>query len=541
MLPPLCSDTCPKSVGGPTDLHVAPLRLQRSFSHLTAPLHVPLSASLGTRCLPDAATRAPSQLEAQLTYLPLKVLAELSPLIAFTFARFMKSSSVLLTLLLSLTTHALPALQVDPTTGNDANDGVTAPVKTIARAVKLAQPGDTIYLTPHTYYESVVLSGKQGLPGKPITLDGQGAIIEGSEPVIAANWEALGGDLYRKTQLVPNMNSAILGRWFFLWNGQMNHMGRSSKGLHAPLKKVEELQPKEWTYVESEDAFYLKLPEGQNLDAARIRYPLRSSGVVLSGKGGHFVVRNITSTHVHNDGFNIHGDQRDTVFENITSIECGDDGFSAHETAECHINGFTSIGNSTGMCDIGSSETHYKNVFISGCTGHEIFFIGDAPHSLENVLVESSAHSVFTVSQGAYGDPNKPCQVTAKNVFISRPPNLPGEVRVNQNCILEATNCTFNGLNITIVPSGSLNLTNSFVTGTDPKPNVVIFAQATWKGQSNHYDVKSLRVDQTFFAPETFTDFQTLTASELHSQWASNVPPAQGIGADESELEKLRH
>ncbi|MCW0216954.1 MAG: hypothetical protein OJI67_01415, partial [Prosthecobacter sp.] len=224
-----------------------------------------------------------------------------------------------------------------------------------------------------------------------------------------------------------------------------------------------------------------------------------------------------------------------------TSIECGDDGFSAHETAECHINGFTSIGNSTGMCDIGSSETHYKNVFISGCTGHEIFFIGDAPHSLKNVLVESSAHSVFTVSQGAYADPNKPCQVTAKNVFISRPPNLPGEVRVNQNCILEATNCTFNGLNITIVPSGSLNLTNSFVTGTDPKPNVVIFAQATWKGQSNHYNVKSLRVDQTFFAPETFTDFQTLTASELHSLWASNVPPAQGIGADESELEKLRH
>lgn len=42
-------------------------------------------------------------------------------------------------------------LHVDPTNGEDAHDGAAQPVKTIARAIRLAQPGDTIHLRPVTY------------------------------------------------------------------------------------------------------------------------------------------------------------------------------------------------------------------------------------------------------------------------------------------------------------------------------------------------------------------------------------------------------
>ena len=68
------------------------------------------------------------------------------------------------------------------------------------------------------------------------------------------------GDLLR-------LDDAVISRWFFLWDGKMNHMGRTSKGKSAPLKKPAELQAGEWTYVKDEDAFYLRLAPGQALDA----------------------------------------------------------------------------------------------------------------------------------------------------------------------------------------------------------------------------------------------------------------------------------
>ena len=83
---------------------------------------------------------------------------------------------------------------------------------------------------------------------------------------------------------------------------------------------MSDLQPGEWTYVKSEDAFYLKLPPDQLLDDANIRYPARSSAVVQSIRGSHLTVRNITGTHVYNDGYNVHGAQRNLVFENIAAI-----------------------------------------------------------------------------------------------------------------------------------------------------------------------------------------------------------------------------
>lgn len=132
-------------------------------------------------------------------------------------------------------------------------------------------------------------------------------------------------------------------------------------------------------------------PFGQTLAAARIRFPALANGVAQSGAGSWQIVRNLTCAHFYNDGFNIHGAQRHQIFENIAAIECGDDGFSAHEDAHCQVRGFTSIGNATGLCDTGSSVTHYRDLFIRDCGGYDIYFIGDSPHSVENALIESRA------------------------------------------------------------------------------------------------------------------------------------------------------
>ena len=426
------------------------------------------------------------------------------------------------------------ALRVDPRSGDDKNDGIANPLKTIARAIRIAQPGDTIHLATVRYFESADLTNKNGEPGKPITLDGHGAVLDGSEPV--RDWESLGGGLFRKVKLMPRMDDAMLGRWFFLWDGKMNHMGRTSKGPSAPLKKTADLQPDEWTYVKDEDAFYIRLAPERSLDAANIRYPARSSGVVESIAGSHLTVRNVIATHVYNDGYNIHGAQRDMVFENIAAIECGDDGFSAHEDGECRVDGFVSIGNSTGMCDTVSSITHYRNVFIRDCLGYDVFFIGDSPHSMENAIIESSAARAFDASQHTDRPQIGPCSVVLKNVRFRRT-GAPQEIRVSRNAKLNAERCTFLGMNVQVTPGGEI-AARQCVFGGDPKPEILLHANTLWRGAGNLFDLKSLRLDKTTFTAETFTTFQKLTGSDAGSQWGADAK-ANEAGADEASLKPI--
>lgn len=218
-------------------------------------------------------------------------------------------------------------------------------------------------------------------------------MLDGAEPLKVQDWQMTAPGLYRNDHLLP-MNPAILMRWFFIFDGKMNRMNRTCKGPSAPLKRPEDLAPGEWTYVpdapitrESKDgrpwdgvritgAFFIRIDPTKSLADYRIEAPLRASGVQFSSQSDHIVVRNVTSTHVHNDGFNVYGGESGFVFQNIAAIESGDDGFSAHGTAKCSIDGFTSIGNSTGLCDTGTSRTHYKNVFIKDCFGVALYFIG---------------------------------------------------------------------------------------------------------------------------------------------------------------------
>ncbi len=431
-----------------------------------------------------------------------------------------------------------PELHVDPKAGDDANNGRSAPVKTIARAMKLAQPGDTIHLTPGTYYESADFTNKHGEPGKPITLDGHGAILDGSELVTSEEWILVSPDLYRRQKIYKTTDDAIVGRWFLLWDGKMQRMGRCSKGPSEPLKKPEDLAPGEWTFVrEDDDAFYLKLEPGQKLDEANIRYPKRSSAVVQSIAGSWLTVKNITGMHVYNDGFNVHGAQRNLVYENIAAINCGDDGFSAHEDVDCQINGFVSIGNATGLCDTGTSQTHYKNVFIKGCHGFDLYFIG-LKHSIENAVIESTAARAFWLDGNLLKDGQR-CQLTMRNVLITRVGGEAQELRLNRGGELFAENCTFDGLNVLLGPKGAVDFQKCVFRKGKFHPEVQIYRNTVWRGDGNIYDLKSLRVVHTGYTPETFADFQKVTGSEPTSKWVATPKVPKGIGADEASLKPL--
>jgi hypothetical protein len=165
----------------------------------------------------------------------------------------------------------------------------------------------------------------------------------------------------------------------------------------------------------------------------------------MAGENAWLVIKNLTATHPYNDGFNIHGDCRDVTFENIRAIECGDDGISAHETAQYQVDGFVSIGNSTGITDTVAAQTSYNRVFIADCVGFDLFFLDKGRYSLTNAIILSSALNPFSTTGRADGD----CRLAMENVYFRRTVE-PHEGSIAANSTVTGTRCTFEDLTLKV-------------------------------------------------------------------------------------------
>lgn len=248
---------------------------------------------------------------------------------------------------------------VDVVGGNNANTGArTSPLKTIAKAVSLTHAGDTVTIIKVNFpiHELIGIYKKSGAPGKPITIDGQGNLFTGAEKLNPADWKQVRPGVYRNDHLLPGLKAglpstdATMMRFFMRWNGQMNRMGRSCDGDLPPFVDTASLKLGQWTYVESQTAFYIAIDPNRKLEDYNIEIPTRQNGVALGDTCNHWIIKNINIEHVINDGFNIHGHAEDVTFEHITATECGDDGISAHEDCSIVVRDFISRRNSTGLC-----------------------------------------------------------------------------------------------------------------------------------------------------------------------------------------------
>lgn len=115
----------------------------------------------------------------------------------------MRSGLALLALAATLGASLMPVfagqIYVNNVLGNDRSEGQRpepgpfGPVRTINRALRLAQPGDRIVLadTGQPYRESISLVGSRhsGSGGRPFVLDGNGAVLDGSAPVPPEAWQ----------------------------------------------------------------------------------------------------------------------------------------------------------------------------------------------------------------------------------------------------------------------------------------------------------------------------------------------------------------
>ena len=449
-------------------------------------------------------------------------------------------------LVVTFPTAAIAAeLHVDPVAGNDQSDGISFPVRSIAQAIRHAQPGDTIHLRPVVYRDWAAFFDKSGEPGKPITLDGHGATLDGCDRLNPDSWSEVEPGLFASHDLLP-LTDAMIDRWFFVFNGRLNRMSRCSKGPSEPLKAPGDLLPFEWTFTKDNDrttkaragyingSFWLKLPPNLPLSNANIDIPIRTAGVLIRGTSYHLVVRNLTATRPYNDGFNL-SDSRNVLLQNIKAINCGDDGISAHGTCHYRVEEFTSTGNATGICDTGNSETHYGKVLIRDCIGFDLYFLDTGRYSVSDALIESSAVRALYL-QGR-NKPSTPCRLTLNNVLLRRKGSA-GEIRINANCELTARNVTFMNLDLQAT-GGVVKFHRCYFGGTTAitpprKPHMHLWKDSVWQGSGNWYDLNSARVAQSTFTASTFAEFQNAVRSDKDSRWQTASPAdvnKAGIGS----------
>jgi hypothetical protein len=373
-------------------------------------------------------------------------------------------------------------IYVDNVAGLETNDGLAGrqdgerrgPFQTIHRGMRTAVPGDVVHLVKNDsvpYRESVVFHDRMCPADKPIVLDGHGAVIEGCEAVDLAQWELVEPGLYRKVKLLAHCDSAVVGRFFFRFDGAMQHMGRTSKGPSAKLKEPMLLKPGEWTFVpaelkvearelvdakdvarvkeqaHAEGAFYLKIDPAKKVSDYRIEYPARSSGVQVSGRNENIVIRNLEVRHVYNDGYNIHGYSRGVLFENVAAIECGDDGISAHDDCRITVRGLRSIGNSTGFCHTNESWSDSENVTIQDCLGFDVFVLGSGRHRLAKSRVSSAASSSVVTMGPSKKEEAGECLLEMDDVTVVRA-GRNQQMRLMARSVVRVTNCTIAGFHI---------------------------------------------------------------------------------------------
>lgn len=339
----------------------------------------------------------------------------------FTFRSVLPAFVLFVTVLQASTCLCHSAdIYVDPIKGDDSFSGLSAtkqksagPLRSIAVAIGKAVAGDVIHLAPVTFHEEVKFRDKAGAPGRPIVLDGHGAVISGTAPIEVPAWESLGNGLYRSgtflfsegilTHKGTASNEALIKRFFLLWNGEMNRMGRCSKGHCPPLPAPAELQPGQWTYVPAEEMFYLKIAPGRELATEKIEYPRVMNGLSIKGDTcTDLVIRNLTVTHVNNDGFNIKSAARSILFQDVTAIECGDDGISAHDTAKIEVNGFTARGNASGATHVGGSSSTNRRLYLVD-NGANLILEGTGQHEVQDSVIGGHAGAIMLRSSSTPG------------------------------------------------------------------------------------------------------------------------------------------
>jgi hypothetical protein len=207
-------------------------------------------------------------------------------------------------------------IYVDNSSGDDQFAGrnpvgksdMSGPVRTIAKALRLAGNGDTIVLakTGVPYRESISLVGSRnsGTSERPFSIRGNGAIIDGSAPVPPKAWEHFQGATFRYRPLRAGYQQ------LFLNDLPAERVFASEKAANPP-----ELKPLQWCWFQSRIYFCVektKLPGDYRLSCLH-----QQIGVTLFHVD-HVRISNLTLQGFQLDGINLYNSAKNVTLSDVT-------------------------------------------------------------------------------------------------------------------------------------------------------------------------------------------------------------------------------
>ena len=315
---------------------------------------------------------------------------------------------------------------VEQERGHDRNPGTReAPVRSIRRAVQMAQEGDTIHLMPPgaVYREMITLIDK-----RRITIEGHNCTISGAEklPSDPARWDKVGKRLYRiRLKRTPQ------DRHLLVVNGRSVTMGRTKYTIQAARAAA-----RRGGWESERDALIDQFPKPSELaegqfawepidrrsgwlyvkgSLANLEWAVRTQGVYTSGNTSDITIRNLKVRHVLNDGFNFHGNAQNIRLFNVTAYECFDNAISPHGACSFTVEEAQFLRSETAVANDFLTETRFLRCLIGGSQGAEIMIIG-GKHLFEQCVIRSTAPVAMRLS---YRKPGPKRPVAWKEIEMS--------------------------------------------------------------------------------------------------------------------------
>jgi hypothetical protein len=247
---------------------------------------------------------------------------------------------------------------VDNVGGDDKNTGLHAqnqgdtpsPVRTIAKALRLARAGDRIVLavSAQPYRECVALVGTRHSGAArltPFILEGNGATLDGSTPIPADGWTHYRDNIFRFRPKALSQPVLFVS-------------GHSIQSL--PLPQVTayppRLEPLQWCAIEG--AIYFAVEASRLPPDYKLSYAELPTGITLY-QVDQVVIRNLTIQGFRADGVAAAVGARDVVLDNVTCTANGHSGVCVQGGAQVEIESCKLAGNGQSqLLTLPNSETH---------------------------------------------------------------------------------------------------------------------------------------------------------------------------------------
>ncbi|WDI40739.1 right-handed parallel beta-helix repeat-containing protein [Bremerella sp. P1] len=217
-----------------------------------------------------------------------------------------------LTLILLSTTARGADIYVDNVRGDDRNlgnsaafsEGENGPIASIAKALRIARKGDNVILTNTgvPYRESITLQGgnNSGWEFAPLTIEGNGAILDGRAPIPVDGWKHVQGDVYCFAPTYKTYHQLYLD-------------DRPAKRVEVEdMSQLDTLKPLEWCLTDG--MIFFRTEKDRGPGCYRLSYTARRTGITL------YEVRNVKILDLTVQGFQLDGIN---VHSNCYKIELG--------------------------------------------------------------------------------------------------------------------------------------------------------------------------------------------------------------------------